>query len=49
MQLDQPDRGALLFHLLSRLYERTRLVITTNLDFSEWSSFFGDAKGTDPF
>lgn len=36
--------GALLFHLISQLYENTSLVITTNLSFGEWVQILGDAK-----
>ncbi|MCK9216072.1 MAG: ATP-binding protein [Rhodoferax sp.] len=38
--------GALLFHLLSKLYEHTSMVITTNRSFSEWSAVFMDSKMT---
>lgn len=38
--------GQLIFHLISKIHEKTSFIITTNLIFSEWATVFHDKKMT---
>lgn len=40
------DAAELLFQVISDCYERKSLIITSNLEFSQWNSVFGDNRLT---
>jgi DNA replication protein DnaC len=42
----QPARRSIEFHLISKLYENTSLLITTSLAFASWPQAFSDARMT---
>ena len=40
------DAAELLFQVISDCYERKSLIITSNLEFSQWNTVFGDNRLT---
>jgi DNA replication protein DnaC len=40
------EAAELLFQVISDCYERKSLIITSNLEFSQWNSVFGDNRLT---
>lgn len=42
----QKNGSELLFHIIAECYEQRSIIVTSNLDFGQWSRIFGDTKLT---